>query len=278
MMPSHHVLLCLLLSLSTGFGPQPTPRERQTAGFVRKMQGEWEHVVGQRIEQVVPGQALLAGADLRPKHRGRTVTIEIVRANEVKFPDCLESSRTLVICEKAVRLPYAPEPRHFGARVVAAVSRFFGAREGTFVSPMVRGSAPVLEDGIAILEGGRIELHRVLKRVAPGQYTLRFAGLPAADTSRPQASTVTSWTAEVPFDLDAPGALGHGLYLLTVPELRESAWILVVRRADLQHFEAAVTEVESVTSTWPLGAADKKGLRRALLEQLSRESAPRFRS
>ena len=106
---------------------------------------------------------------------------------------------------------------------------------------------------------------------------MRFTALSDAGSSRADITAVANWAPDDPTGLSAPAALRSGLYLLSVAELQESAWVLVAPRSDLQQLETALAELESVSARWPLPAADSKGLRRALLEQLSREVVRKLR-
>ena len=265
-------LVCLLLSWSTLVAAQAPPRERAIAGFVRMVTGEWELEIGGRRERIAPGQALPVGAQVRLKDARRGSRIEIVRAHDVPFDACRhEKGQPLEVCEATFTLPETPSPLPFTARLLLIASRFFGSREGTYATPMVRGADPVLEDGIAVLVDNRIELSRVLRRVAAGKYRLRFTPLSEAGATRSEAFAVADWKPDNPAELPAPAGLRPGIYLLNVIELQESAWVLLAPQSDQQRLETSLAELESVTAQWPLETADKRGLRRALLEQLSRE-------
>jgi len=259
-------LCLLLLALPCILRGQSALDERPTVGFVRSINGEWEMRVGRRTEQVKRGQALPAGAELRPRSRQSNPTIEIVRAHDVNFLACADA-RGVEICNGTFKVPDIPGPASLSARIKAAFSRYFSA-EVTYAKTMVRGSA-VLQDGVAVLQEGRVDVSRVLTRVPQGRYRLRLT--PRASTGSVSIERVVDWAPSTSGDFPAPSTLTPGMYSLTLPELREGCWVLIAAPLASQKAESALSELEAVTEAWLLNAVEKNGLRRALLEQLAQE-------
>jgi hypothetical protein len=256
----------LVVLFATGTSQSGTPE--RVVGFVRDVQGTWQLTTSDNATlpvsrgQIVSAKGTLTAID------GERPRIVIARAYGADLSSCSKNAAGEE-CVKELSLPDVPAPTPFVQRLWEAVGRFFSAPEGTFIVGLSRGGS--LRDGIVPVNGETLELAHVV-RLQAGTYQAELAPVDRAAANvgvRPLVVTQTPSTSRAA----APAGVITGLYTLTLVDTGESAWVLVGPAKQVARALEAFDELDRATAEWSIDASERRGIRRALLQQYAQSIA-----
>ena len=249
-----------------------------TVGFVLSIDGPWlVHNRAIRQGETVPAGVrvlLAAGTTFDP---GRSYWIDIV---------LLDSSHKSLRCSSAqacrtgLLMPGSVVPQSsFGTRLADAFSRIFSTPE-RYVGLMSRGSEGPrgqFVDGVAKLDGGRLQMSPFLRGLPAGGYRLQVE--PASPDSRTESPLPP---LEIAWDRSAasgaiPATIAPDLYRMTLARADDPAfgpfesWILVAPAATFDATAAAYDEAMRAVRGWDRNVPPKDVamFRHAFLAQLA---------
>lgn len=270
-----HLLPLPFVLIGLAAGTQPAG---PTVGFVLSIDGPWlVHNRAIRQGETVPAGVrvlLAAGTTFDP---GRSYWIDIV---------LLDSSHKSLRCSSAqacrtgLLMPGSVvQQSSFGTRLADAFSRIFTTPE-RYVGLMSRGSEGPrgrFVDGVAKLDGGRLQLSPFFQGADVGGYGLNFERvMPPPEPAAPHDALHIVWDRSAA-SASPSTSLGPGLYRVTLmregsPEFGPfESWILVVPAAEFDAAGAAYDEAMRAVRGWDRNVPPKDVamFRHAFLAQLA---------
>lgn len=188
-------------------------------------------------------------------------------------------NRHIVPKVPSTQTPAAPkeassEKAGFWGNLIAAAAPLFANDPPRYVTPVARGLEAELADGVAELQGDRVDLAPAFQGVDPGTYRLRLESLSGQGASTP---VQLQWSGTGPASIPASG-MQPGLYRLVrlTPNGEPTgldAWLLVRNPERFARDSAAFQSAVEATKNWPddVDARAPRTLLRAYLDSLSRQ-------
>ena len=265
----------LTLVLCLGAWTQPAP---PTVGFVLSIDGPWQ-VHGRAIRQgeSVPAGVRILLAASTTFDPGRTYWIDIVLLdNSHKSLRCSSAQA----CRAGLLMPGSLVPQtSFTARLGDVFRMIFTTPE-RYVGLMSRGSSgdrAAFVDGVARLEGGRLQMAPFFRGLPNGAYRLQFErGSSELESAARLPDLEVAWdrsaASAAPLTPRAPG-----LYRITLVRAQDPAfgpfesWILVTTAPAFDATAAAFAEAERTIRRWDgnVPAKDVAMFRHAYLAHLA---------
>lgn len=157
----------------------------------------------------------------------------------------------------------------------AAVNPLFQESPARYITPVSRGLESQTADGVALLQGNRVDVAPVLQEMDLGTYRLRVE--PLSGSAGSPASVQLQWTGSGPAFVPIPG-VKPGLYRIVrltpngEPEAGD-AWILISGPDRFAKDSASFHSAVEATKKWPddVDARAPRAVLRAYLDSLSRQ-------
>ena len=258
---------CLVV-FAIGSGYLARRHAAEPVGLVIDTDGKWTCTdESKKAKPLVAGDRVPGGAAIRPADpTNRNASITIV--NYEGKAEIFRSSKT-----------FAPRPAStVGSRLWNAI---VGTERTSWASAIARGER--LDDGIAKLDDGQVDLSSIFCDWEDGTYVVRLRPLlhgkaqEAVDTDQEFA-----WKHETPEPLRTT-KIKAGLYELEIADGDDqqttgpSAWVLIVPRDRFDRVAQDYREVVEATDAWPAEVKPLSiiGYRRAFLESLVPSDAGR---
>ena len=264
---THLCAAVLITVLWAAAAPQRGQPER-IVGFVRTIEGTWQLKTRDNATSVSRGEIVTAGATL-VAIGGERPRIVIARAYGADLSSCSKRADAQEECVKELALPDVPAPTPFVRRLWEAVGRFFSAPEGTFIVGLSRGAS--LRDGIVPVNGDTLDLAHVV-RLPAGIYKTELAPVDPAAANASVRSLLVTQTPSTS-RAAAPAGVIAGLYTLTLVDTGESAWVLLGPAKQVARALEALDELDRATAEWSIDASERRGIRRALLQEYAESIA-----
>lgn len=253
---------CLLLS---ALAAVPAAANDEPIGFVMDIGGVW-NIAGQKAK-LTGGDKLPSGATLVPAQPGPKTFITV----------CLYSGAAETYKAQAT-LPKQVESG-WTTRLWSVVQGHF---RGGIVHAVSRGDG--IDDGVARLDGDRLQLANLLKHLPSGAHLLRFTPVSADKSATDAAAPITlsiDWNPDEPAAFDAKG-LAPGLYQVHLLNKRmrrptgAHAIVLLATGTAFDEASSAFEQAVKVTRQWdePTRAKAAAPFLTAYLEALAHPGAP----
>ena len=211
---------------------------QEKIAYVLDVNGEWYLGTGANVN-LKKGSALPGGTFIKARQPNDVTHFIVIADRNGRIME-KRYCRDRGACDRAIQLPAAIETQpSLAARLIDAVMGLWSGEPARYKTFASRGSAHGLQESVALLEDGHVDLKDMLAALGQGEYTIQFM-VPA---DQPNLAAVgplaVSWGGTGSASI-AAGSLTPGLYQVQMLdaerqqplEIGTEAWVLITTPAD----------------------------------------------